>query len=281
MRTTFQFAFLRSVEPGTYKLRLNLVAPGGRDVGEAVIDLLVPEVGTQFSPDMAPTEASTLPAAEAIVIADEAERAAAGRGRREAEDPPAGPRGADRPAAPRGRRPAADHQGRVLPRGQADRAPHEGAVLGRDRPRRGAAQADGARRRLRLQRKGDRRGRLVDQPGLGAPVGQDPAADGPGRGQREGQGGRPVDRRRRGQAGGALPRLEEDQDLDRGRALRRDDPARRVLEGRSSCGPRRSPRTARKPTTSGSSRGRTRRSRACAWTSCSCTSRRSTRTTAS
>jgi len=80
VRTTFQFAFLRSIEPGTYKLRLNLVAPGGRDVGEAVIDLLVPEVGTQFSPDMAPTEASTLPAAEAIVIADEAERAAAGTG---------------------------------------------------------------------------------------------------------------------------------------------------------------------------------------------------------
>ena len=79
-RTTFQYAFLRSIEPGTYKLRLNLVAPGGRDVGEAVIDLLVPEVGTQFSPDMAPTEASTLPAAEAIVIADEAERAAAGPG---------------------------------------------------------------------------------------------------------------------------------------------------------------------------------------------------------
>ena len=79
-RTTFQYAFLRSIEPGTYKLRLNLVAPGGRDVGEAVIELLVPEVGTQFSPDMAPTEASTLPAAEAIVIADEAERAAAGPG---------------------------------------------------------------------------------------------------------------------------------------------------------------------------------------------------------
>lgn len=79
-RTTFQYAFLRSIEPGTYKLRLNLLAPGGKDVGEAAIDLLVPEVGTQFSPDMAPTEASTLPAAEAIVIADEAERAAAGTG---------------------------------------------------------------------------------------------------------------------------------------------------------------------------------------------------------
>jgi Ca-activated chloride channel family protein len=79
-RTTFQYAFLRSVEPGTYKLRLNLLAPGGKDVGEAVIELLIPEVGTQFSPDMAPIEASTLPAAEAIVIADEAERVAAGTG---------------------------------------------------------------------------------------------------------------------------------------------------------------------------------------------------------
>ena len=77
-RTTFQYAFLRSVEPGTYKLKLTLVAPGGREIGDAAIDLSVPEVGTQFSPDMAPAEASTLPAAEAIVIADEAERAAAG-----------------------------------------------------------------------------------------------------------------------------------------------------------------------------------------------------------
>jgi Ca-activated chloride channel family protein len=77
-RMTFQYSFLRSIEPGTYKLKLTLVAPGGREVGDAAIDLSVPEVGTQFSPDMAPTEASTLPAAEAIVIADEAERAAAG-----------------------------------------------------------------------------------------------------------------------------------------------------------------------------------------------------------
>ena len=67
-RMTFQYAFLRSIEPGTYKLKLTLVAPGGREVGDATIDLSVPEVGTLFSPDMAPTEASTLPAAEAIVI---------------------------------------------------------------------------------------------------------------------------------------------------------------------------------------------------------------------
>ncbi len=79
-RTTFQYAFLRSIEPGTYRLKLTLVAPGGREVGDAAIELSVPEVGSQFSADMAPTEASTLPAAEAIVIADEAERAAAGPG---------------------------------------------------------------------------------------------------------------------------------------------------------------------------------------------------------
>ncbi len=71
-RTTFTYAFLRSIEPGTYKLKLVLAAPGGRQVGEAAIDLSVPEVGAVFTPDMAPTEASTMPAAEAIVLADEA-----------------------------------------------------------------------------------------------------------------------------------------------------------------------------------------------------------------
>ncbi len=77
-RTTFQFAFLRSVEPGSYKLKLVLVAPGGREVGEAAVDLSVPEVGAAFSPEMAPGEASTMPAAEAVILADEAASAAAG-----------------------------------------------------------------------------------------------------------------------------------------------------------------------------------------------------------
>jgi len=72
-RTTFQYAFLRSIEPGTYRLKLVLAAPGGKQVGEASTDVSVPEVGNVFSPDMAPGEASTLPAAEAIVIADEAD----------------------------------------------------------------------------------------------------------------------------------------------------------------------------------------------------------------
>lgn len=75
-RTTFTYAFLRAIEPGSYQLKLVLVAPGGRDVGEASTELSVPEVGAKFSADMAPAEASTMPAAEAIVIADEAATAA-------------------------------------------------------------------------------------------------------------------------------------------------------------------------------------------------------------
>jgi len=70
--TTFGYAFLRSIEPGSYKLKLILAAPGGRQVGEATTEVSIPEVGTQFTPDMAPGEASTMPAAEAVVIADEA-----------------------------------------------------------------------------------------------------------------------------------------------------------------------------------------------------------------
>ncbi len=79
-RTTFQYAFLRSIEPGAYRLKLVLAAPGGKQVGEAATDVSVPEVGNPFSPDMAPGEASTLPAAEAIVIADEADPTTASTG---------------------------------------------------------------------------------------------------------------------------------------------------------------------------------------------------------
>jgi Ca-activated chloride channel homolog len=71
-RTTFGYAFLRSIEPGAYTLKLILSAPGGRQVGESSVDLSVPEVGAKFSADMAPSEASTLPSAEAVVLADEA-----------------------------------------------------------------------------------------------------------------------------------------------------------------------------------------------------------------
>ena len=75
-KTTFGYAFLRSIEPGSYKLKLTLAAPGGRQVGEAMTELSVPEVGTQFSADMAPGEASTMPSAEAVVLADEADSVA-------------------------------------------------------------------------------------------------------------------------------------------------------------------------------------------------------------
>ena len=72
-KTTFGYAFLRSIEPGSYRLKLTLAAPGGRQVGEATTELSVPEVGSPFNADMAPGEASTMPSAEAVVIADEAD----------------------------------------------------------------------------------------------------------------------------------------------------------------------------------------------------------------
>lgn len=70
--STFTYAFLRSLEPGAYTLQLSLSAPGGRVVGSAAIELAVPEVGTRFTPDLAPGEVGTMPSAEAVVIADEA-----------------------------------------------------------------------------------------------------------------------------------------------------------------------------------------------------------------
>jgi VWFA-related protein len=72
-RTTFTFAFLRSIEPGSYTLKLSLLAPGGRLVGESAVELSIPEVGAKFTADMAPAEAGTLPSAEAVVIASDAE----------------------------------------------------------------------------------------------------------------------------------------------------------------------------------------------------------------
>ena len=68
----FAYSFLRAVPPGAYRLQLVFAMPGGREVGEGAVDLAVPELGTPFSPAMAPAEVGTLPEAEAIVIADEA-----------------------------------------------------------------------------------------------------------------------------------------------------------------------------------------------------------------
>jgi Ca-activated chloride channel family protein len=70
---TFTYSFLRPVLPGNYRLKLMVDDPTGREIGEGTVDLSVPEVGMTFRPDMAPSEAGTLPEAEAIVIADEGE----------------------------------------------------------------------------------------------------------------------------------------------------------------------------------------------------------------
>jgi VWFA-related protein len=69
---TFTWSFLRAVSPGPYRVKLVFALPGGKDVGEGTIDVSVPELGAVFRPEMAPAEASTLPDAEAIVIADSA-----------------------------------------------------------------------------------------------------------------------------------------------------------------------------------------------------------------
>ena len=74
---TFTYSFLRPVAPGAYKVKLIFALPGGKEVGEGAVDLAVPELGTPFRPEMAPAEASTLPEAEAIVIADSAGEPAA------------------------------------------------------------------------------------------------------------------------------------------------------------------------------------------------------------
>ena len=76
---TFTFSFLRPVPPGNYKVKLLFGLPGGKDIGEGAVDLSVPELGTEFRPEMAPAEASTLPEAEAIVIADAAGPSGAAR----------------------------------------------------------------------------------------------------------------------------------------------------------------------------------------------------------
>ncbi len=73
----FTYSFLRAVPPGSYKVKLVFATTDGKEVGEGSVDLSVPELGTEFAPEMAPGDASTLPEAEAIVIADEAGEKAA------------------------------------------------------------------------------------------------------------------------------------------------------------------------------------------------------------
>jgi hypothetical protein len=69
----FSYSFLRAMKPGTYKLKLVFTDPGGGHVvGDGEAEITVPEVSGTFRPELAPADASTLPDAEAIVIADEA-----------------------------------------------------------------------------------------------------------------------------------------------------------------------------------------------------------------
>lgn len=68
----FSYSFLRAVKPGTYRVRLVFTDPGGGHVlADGEVEITVLEVSTAFRPQMAPSDASTLPDAEAIVIADE------------------------------------------------------------------------------------------------------------------------------------------------------------------------------------------------------------------
>ena len=68
----FSYSFLRAVPPGTYRVKLVFTDPGGGHVlGDGEAEISVPEVSRAFRPEMAPADASTLPDAEAIVIADE------------------------------------------------------------------------------------------------------------------------------------------------------------------------------------------------------------------
>lgn len=66
----FTFAFLRGLAPGTWRMELALGPVDGPDFGKAALELLVPELGTAFRPEMAPGEAGTLPSAEAVVLAE-------------------------------------------------------------------------------------------------------------------------------------------------------------------------------------------------------------------
>jgi VWFA-related protein len=75
---SFSYSFLRALKPATYKMKLTFMdQTGGHVLGDGEAEITVPEVSRPFRPEMAPADASTLPDAEAIVIADEGANAAA------------------------------------------------------------------------------------------------------------------------------------------------------------------------------------------------------------
>ena len=47
-RTTFTYAFLRAIEPGSYTLKLILIAPGNRQVGDGSEDASVDDIALDF-----------------------------------------------------------------------------------------------------------------------------------------------------------------------------------------------------------------------------------------
>ncbi|MGH9399725.1 MAG: VWA domain-containing protein [Thermoanaerobaculia bacterium] len=69
----FTYSFLRGLAPGSWRMDLALGPTDGPDFGKASVDLVVPELGTVFSPEMTPGEAGTLPSAEAVVLTESAE----------------------------------------------------------------------------------------------------------------------------------------------------------------------------------------------------------------
>ena len=175
-----------------------------------------PRSGDPFTADMAPGEASTLPSAEAIVIADEAGDRRGARRSSKLKILPPDREAPDRPAASRGRRSSPrSRRSSSISRTSCIVARTRPPVLGRDRPRRGPAQADGARRRVRRDRQASStrtRGRST-RAARGSPSRSCRTPD-PAGGQGARQGRRAVDR------GGVAKQVElflerqEAQDLD-------------------------------------------------------------------
>jgi VWFA-related protein len=69
------FSFLRALSPGAHEVEIDL-GDSTKTYGSAKFAIDVPEVGQAFVPEMAPNDISTLPSAEAVVLAGNAEASA-------------------------------------------------------------------------------------------------------------------------------------------------------------------------------------------------------------
>ena len=221
------FVPARRSRPASTRCGSLLTDPDGREMGEASLDLAVPEVLTPFRPEMAPGDASTLPTAEAIVIADESAAKPAAAGRAEAQDPASRAGDADRPAAPRGRRRAADRAAssstsRTSASSTRTRPPYSVEIDLGNVPRRQTLRAVGYDETGAVSSTRTRARSTRARPA--SPSACCPAWTPRGQGAR--QGGRPVDHRRRRQEGRALPRRPEDRLAGRRLPTRRRSPTR-------------------------------------------------------